>query len=331
MLVDKRLIRAALRIVVAVAIAGLLGACTQTDRLAARDRVSPFFGRSDAGTGGGGIPLRRLTDKDGTVLKDTAGNPVQQLGVKDLRVEQIQPVDLDTMKFPGQDKPAYQLAAADAAERNRLQDYLQTVSDQVCLGHKSDLLAMASTTNFALSGLTTLFGGVGAIVNGATAARTLGGTAAIANSLRGDFNENIMFNNFATAIVHQVDAQRQKQLQEIEPKRSRSIQDYSVDAAVRDIAEYHNLCSFSEGLAALATGDKRPSTADELRGRLEQLRDQLSKNNVLISDKATTPDQQKILVTTNQSILQMIQSVTLQLGLVSGAPAPSVPATTATH
>ncbi|HWH60013.1 MAG TPA: hypothetical protein VN682_20460 [Terriglobales bacterium] len=230
---------------------------------------------------------------------------------------------------------AYSLAADDPLARNRLQDYLLTRSDEICLVHKSDILAISSTLNASFSGLTTILGGVGSIVTGVNAARALAGTAAISNGIRDDLNENVYYNNFASAIVRQIETQRKQKLQEIEPKRAKLTDEYSVEAAVRDVVEYHNLCSFSEAIAALATESKRPLTSDELTGKLQNLRAQLTANQELIKSLDAAGNQGAItsLESTNKVLAGMIQSTTLQLGLansVSAAAPPSAAENSAT-
>ena len=244
--------------------------------------------------------------------------------VYQLRNESPLPVNLDKLKFPDAEEPAYEMAAIDPDDRNRLQEYLKRVSGDVCQIHKSDILAVSSTVNASLSGITTILGGVGAIVTGATAARILSGSAGISNALKEDLNQNVYYNNFATAINRQIDAQRAQKWQEIQPKQSLGIKQYSVDAAIADIAAYHNLCSFSEAVDALATGDKRPASADELRGRLTQMEARYKANLALIDD-AKTPKAKKTLEDTNEALARMMQVVTMQLGLVQGVPEPMTP------
>lgn len=293
--------------------------CSDFDRVKAGARVSPVIGRSTAAYGAGGLPI--LRDKNN-----------MNTNVIDLRVTYAMPVDLDTLRFPDQNKPtdktAYELAVKDEVMRNRLQDYIQLVSDQVCIVHKSDILAVASTFNASLSGLTSILGGLSGIFTGATAARALGGSAGITNAIREDVNQNVYYNNFASAIIRQIDLQRKKKLQDIQPKRSQSITEYSVDAAIVDISDYHNLCSFSEAIAALADETKRPSSANELQGRLDALQAQYTKNKDLID--GNPPQKTKdILQRANDSIAHMMDSIVLQIGLVQGAtvtPAPLPPA-----
>ncbi len=272
-------------------------------------RVSPVVGRSD------------------TVAKNGAGGLGIEPGshVDDLRLQYAYPVNLDTFMLPGDETPAYDLARDDPDYRNRLQDYVERISDDVCNQHKGDILAVASSWNGGLGGLTTILGGLGAIFTGATTTRVLAGSAGITNAIRSDINENVFYNNFATAIVRQIDAQRKQKLLEIIPRRNSTTDDYSVDAALRDIAEYHNLCSFYEAVAALATDTRRPATADELKGRIEALRDQADKNSKRITELQATPNAVETtqLQNANALIARMLASLTMQLGLVQGAPAPA--------
>lgn len=236
--------------------------------------------------------------------------------VKDLRLDEPRPVNLDKLKLPQASEFAYVEASKSAQGRNRLQYYLLTKSDEVCIGHKSDILAMASTINSSLSGMTSLLGGLGSIVTGEAATRALSGSAAIFNAWQDNFNQNVYYNNFADAIVKQIDTQRKQVLQEIEPKKSQDLATYSPEAAVFDVVRYHNLCSFSEGVAALANQDKRPATADELKGRIAALRTEMKNNAELVTDPPD--DASKALLAANKTMAKMIEALTLQLAFIQG-------------
>jgi hypothetical protein len=309
-------------VLVAFAGCALLSGCA-TERLDARDRVPPIVGTSTAtasttadgkgGAGGFGIGPGERADA--------------------IRARYAYPVNLETFTFPDRSAPAYVEALTDASLRNRLQDHLARISDDVCSKHQGDILAVASTWNGGLSVFTTVLGGLGAIFTGATTTRALAGSAGIASGIRSNINENVFYNNFGTAIVRQIDAQRKQKLLEIAPKRSLSINDYSADAALRDIAEYHNLCSFYEAVAALATDTKRPPTADELKGRMADLRAEQTRNTARITElnnESATRNGGEVrqLTAENETLSRMLGALTVQLGLVQGVPsaAPSTPA-----
>jgi hypothetical protein len=268
----------------------MLGGC---EHLNAGARVPPIVG----------------TSRNSADVKGAGGLAVDSgKTVNDLRLEYASPVNLDLFRFPGDldtEPTAYKKASADPDARNRLQDYVGRISDDVCNKHKADILAVSSTWNGGLSVMTTLFGG-------------------------SNINESVFYNNFATAIIRQIDAQRKQKMMDIVPKRSSALKDYSVDAALRDIAEYHNLCSFYEAVAALATDTKRPATADELKGRIESLRDQQDKNTARIGKLASpgNANEIKVLNESNEAIARMLKALTTQLGLVEGAPSVTPPADT---
>ena len=310
-----------------VFLAALASGCDPIASVIDREHISPFIARSNPAGGGYEIP-NPTTAEAADARGAGRGKEKRVPNVKELRARQPLPVDLDTLRLPGAastDKTAYELAAINKGDRNRLQDYLRRVSDDICLAHKGDIMGYASATNFALSAVTSTLGGVGAIVTGVTATRALSGSAAISNAIREDVDQNIFYNNIAPAILRQIDLQRQKVMQEIEPKRTKDIADYSVDEAIRDIAEYHNQCSFGLAVASLANDNKRPATADELQGRIQSLRDQYQKNADLIdkAKAANDPSTQKQLQSQNKIIDNMIQSLTMQLGLAQGAPVAS--------
>ncbi len=71
--------------------------------------------------------------------------------------------------------------------------------------------------------MTTLFGVLGGILTGSAATRSLAGSAGITSRIRSNINESVFYNNFATAIISQIDAQRKQKMFDIAPKRSSGV------------------------------------------------------------------------------------------------------------
>ncbi len=74
--------------------------------------------------------------------------------------------------------------------RNRLQDRLLSASNQRCGVYTTRLRSLDARTNFLFGSITTAIAGAGAIVTGATAARSLAGIAGILTGGRAEFNQS---------------------------------------------------------------------------------------------------------------------------------------------
>ena len=207
----------------------------------------------------------------------------------------------------------YAAAATDEACRNRLMDHLIMLSDQRCAAHKAAIEANAAGSNFAFSSVTTLLGGVGAIVTGADAARALAGAAGVTSGVHANWNESIYQKNVAAAIVGKIDDMRNTLLQKMVVTRNNKERVYTVDAMLADVYRYHDSCSFYSGVMNLAKNNTEPSSADALRGRIDGLRSQIKANEELAK---TSPSLVGSLASTNQALIKTLNHLSIQLGVV---------------
>jgi hypothetical protein len=241
-----------------ILVAGSIGILSSCGWVQEKFQVDSFVHRDEPMSGKSGGPLVKDLDKPGNII--------------------IRPFDLDKGTLLGSTQPASQQAVTDKSARDRLLDHLLYLSDQVCEQHKTRIAANAASMNVTFSGITTLLGAAGAIVTGETAARILAGTAGAASGLQSNINEHFYQNNLALAVNRQIDRQRIAKLREINQSRTKDPSIYSLEGMIRDVAQYHELCSFHAGIAGLTDETKRPATVDELRGKIESVRMQIRAN-----------------------------------------------------
>lgn len=305
--------------------------CETYDRARVGARVSPFIVRNDPRPLEAPSQQTEATDEskcpdvgDGTHTDGSLGsggylvpcNRQNRLNVKELRRTEPMPVNLDTLKLTHDSEYAADLAKRSRTDRNRLLSYLLTRSEEVCIGHKSDILAVGSAANAGLSATTSLISGIGAAVTGETTTRALAAAAGFINAQQDNFNQNIFYSNVADAIVRQIDTQRTAVLEKIIPKKLLAPEDYTVEDIEHDVNQYHFACSFSEAVAALADHTKRPSTADELRGRIA--------GNLLLIEanrkamNGATKKEKGSLEQTNESLAKANFFLTQQLSFIQG-------------
>lgn len=134
-------------------------------------------------------------------------------------------------------------------QRNSVQDRILAVSTSRCNVYKTFLRRQQSDVNFGLGSLTTFAGVLGAILPGATAARSLAGTAGLFSGVQAEYNQ-AYFSNLAAHVVVQAIELRQNRLRKelVEARQGKGIDDYSLEAAISDAIAIDGNCSALAGL-----------------------------------------------------------------------------------
>jgi hypothetical protein len=184
----------------------------------------------------------------------------------------------------GDCKTAYEQAIGDSAARDRLQFLLLRRSDAICIIIKARIASFSDNVNFFFGEITTLLGGTGAIVTGATAARVLAGTAGISNASRAQVNEIYYQNTIKSAILASMDDLRSQKKLAMLANKGKSTEEYSVDAMLLDANEYNEDCSFASGVEHLKrVSDTVANTNDILNGKLATAQAALSKDQTTVA------------------------------------------------
>lgn len=176
--------------------------------------------------------------------------------------------------------------------RNRLQDYLFYLSNDVCDIHKAAMFANINTPNLILDVAAVGLGAASTIVTATDGTRILAGLAAAATGTRATFNENLVQNQFVSVITKAIDESRNELRVDLAPRRMDPITTYTVENAVADAIRYHERCSLYHGLAAL--DDAIEEIAPNREQYLERVEDLAEFNNrfrYVLAGEAT-PEQQ---------------------------------------
>ncbi len=140
--------------------------------------------------------------------------------------------------------------------RNNLQDLIIRRSDVVCHVHQGSILANSASLNFGFDLANNVLSSLSAVFTPVTTKTALSASSAIVGfggtGIKAEFYQNL----FASAIVGEIDKARAKKLESMADHRTQSIMDYSMDQAINEVAMYHHLCSFYEGVVALTKDDK---------------------------------------------------------------------------
>lgn len=120
--------------------------------------------------------------------------------------------------------------------RNAVQEFILAASQSRCNYYKNRLQSLKTGTNFVFGSLTTLAGGLGAILsNNAMAARSLAGTSAILSGVNAEFNQQFFSNLAVSVIIKGIDKRRRALYDEIVNRgQIKPYHLYNVEAAVKD-------------------------------------------------------------------------------------------------
>ncbi len=193
---------------------------------------------------------------------------------------------------------AYVRAINDQKAFDRLFAILVQRSDRICEVHKSDIVASSSILNTALGLAVTGLSGAGTVVAGAAVKAAVAAATTATSGSKSLINEEVYQKLFVGTIVSAIDTSRNEMLATIANHRKENVE-YTVDDMVRDVQEYHQRCSFYNGLVVLSEKieDARKASAidkgDVVVGAATQRKDNNSDNESKSKDKVTNKDKLK--------------------------------------
>lgn len=134
--------------------------------------------------------------------------------------------------------------------RDRIQDRLLAASEERCNTYKIYLKNIDSETKSIFGVATVILAGAGAIATGPVNSRALAGLAGITSGAGAEMTSAV-FSNVAThVLIPGIDARRDEIRKDIETKRTRMGEQYTMEAALLDAARYHGACTLDTGLRA---------------------------------------------------------------------------------
>ncbi|WP_417594974.1 hypothetical protein [Parasphingorhabdus sp.] len=141
--------------------------------------------------------------------------------------------------------------------RNNIIDGLVAISNRKCGRYSSYLKTFDGASNSGFSIASILTGGVGSILQNASAARALSGSSAIFSGTRTALNQTWFSNQTIQVLVAAYENRRQKQLERMTNAQVCKIDRYSVMDGFADALKYHNSCSLIAGLSEAAIAVER--------------------------------------------------------------------------
>lgn len=137
----------------------------------------------------------------------------------------------------------------DVSHRSQIQDRLIASSNQRCNLYTTYLKRLSTYYNGIFGTLTTILGGAGAIVTGAGSARILSGLAGISSGTRAELNQAVFESIATSVIIPGIQKSRNEFHKEILNKRSKLLEEYTIEGAIADAITYHGYCSMDTGIA----------------------------------------------------------------------------------
>lgn len=142
------------------------------------------------------------------------------------------------------------------AQRNDAIYTLMTGSEQVCLAHRRSIYGRDASFNIATGTLTSLFAGIATVVTPTITKSIFSALAMFSNSERSLVNEVVYKQILVPAVDSKIQQTRDTKARAIaQHLKDDDLTTYPLSRAINDFMDYHNSCSFMEGLRlALADG-----------------------------------------------------------------------------
>ena len=169
---------------------------------------------------------------------------------------------------------------AQRLRRNQIQERIIAASNQRCSDYKKLLKSLDSETNFGLGSLTTILGGVGAIVTNVDTVRSLAGAAGITSGVQAQFNQDYFANLTIQVLTNGFESKRREIYNDIKTSQALNVDNYNIQAAVKDAISYHDNCSLNAGLVQVALAIPR-AEGSQLKTVHKTVKDVLSLNETM--------------------------------------------------
>lgn len=217
---------------------------------------------------------------------DDLTKPTAALEVANLRQSLID----KRLKGSGSDKLNLGVPELCRMLRNSLQDEILNRSQQICKKHLADTSATSAFVNSSLGIASVAFGTISTVLTGTTAKTNLAALGTGTTATQNLINKEVYRDYIVPAILRQIDTVREAKLKEIQGDQSKNVRSYSVSKAISSAVEYHEICSFSNGLILLSAGDEKrtPPRPEELSKQIEANNDLIEKfqKSIHLSDEA---------------------------------------------
>lgn len=227
--------------IMAIAILIALGGCaTSPNRYMAETNAVDMTGAFQL------VPRDEFEDIDLARLVDPMGKASLELSGKSENLNSGQKIDAALAQFYGDRGTT---TAEKRAARDRIQERILAASTQRCNAFKGNLQRQFSRNNFVLGLGSTISGVVGAVVPGVQASKNLAAASGIFSGARAEWNQDFLSNVAVNVIIDGIEQRQQDVYRQIVlAGQTRTLEEYSLEAAIKDALFYHGQCSIMTGL-----------------------------------------------------------------------------------
>jgi len=168
--------------------------------------------------------------------------------------------------------------------------YLTGKSDEICEIHKSHIYGNRAATNTTLQVLATGAGIAGAMTGVGAAAPLLSGSAGFLTGTQAIMDKEVYLNTVTQAVIQEINTNREKFLNTKLADYEKSTRPLYIGEIRADAIDYHNKCSFYDGLLSLinGAGDKKVVESNPALDRLISQKAQLTEKITQIKTELST-------------------------------------------
>ncbi|MFN8545345.1 MAG: hypothetical protein U0807_14210 [Candidatus Binatia bacterium] len=163
--------------------------------------------------------------------------------------------------------------ASDLADRrvarNEVMDQAMLHCDQVCPIHQAGFVSQSALTSTILGVASVALSAAGAVSTGG-ATQVLSAASAATQGTDRTLTDKVYHSKVDTAVGAAIDAAQSAKRAQIIASQRLPVETYGIYAGMRDVVEYHELCSFAKGLQFLqdnASGAKDEADKTEAEAR----------------------------------------------------------------
>ncbi|UZE26892.1 hypothetical protein [Pseudomonas asplenii] len=155
--------------------------------------------------------------------------------------------------------------------RNQAVQALVLGSENMCVVHRKSIYGNDAAFNITAGTFTNLFAGAATVSTVQTTKSVLSALALLSNAERSLVNETVYKQMLVTAVDKKIVAQREAKASQIANKLKLDYDQYNINQALMDFTDFHNSCSFMNGLRATleeGTNDSHQQKIARLRANL---------------------------------------------------------------
>lgn len=168
--------------------------------------------------------------------------------------------------------------------------YLAGKSDEICDVHKSHIYGNRAATNTTLQVLATGAGIAGAMTGVGAAAPLLSGSAGFLTGAQAIMDKEIYLNTVTQAVIQEIKTNRENFLNTKLADYEKSSRPIFIGEIRADAIDYHNKCSFYDGLLSLINeaGDKKPEQSSPALDRVISQKSQVNAKVTQVKSELST-------------------------------------------